>query len=237
MRPCAGYARLALALLACWLPAATVNGQAASIWRVESISESNSLICIDEQGARRQVVLAYLSIPSGRQPYAERAAEVLRAQLVGQDVNVRAVGPQGSGYVSALVYVGRHNFNEDFLRRGHAWVNPLQYPPSQWRRVEAAARSSRSGLWATPDPVHPVDWQTAQSQAGGVRHTLDRMMADEPTQQRMRTTFVGSRAAKVYYPFNCAPWLELDNRDVVVFTSARGAQSAGFRAVPCKRGG
>jgi methylphosphotriester-DNA--protein-cysteine methyltransferase len=53
----------------------------------------------------------------------------------------------------------------------------------------------------------------------------------------MRSTFVGSRSAKVYYPFSCAPWLELDNRDVVVFTTARGAQASGFRALPCKRRG
>ena len=63
------------------------------------------------------------------------------------------------------------------------------------------------------------------------------MASDEAAQKRMRTTFVGSRSARAYYPFACAPWLELDNRDVVVFTTARGAQEAGFRAVPCKSRG
>ena len=67
--------------------------------------------------------------------------------------------------------------------------------------------------------------------------TLDRIANDEEAQKRMRSTFVGSRSAKVYYPFSCAPWLELDNRDVVVFTTARGAQASGFRALPCKRRG
>jgi hypothetical protein len=237
MRHFAAFARPTLALLAALLPAAAANGQVATIWRVESISAANSLICLDEHGARRQVVLAYLSIPAGRQPYSDRAAEVLRSQLVGRDVNIRPVGPQGAGYVSALVYVGSNNFNQDFLRRGHAWLNHLQDPPSPWRRVEAAARTAQAGLWATPDPIHPIDWETSQRQARGARGTLDRLAADEPAQQRMLATFVGSRTAKVYYPFKCAPWLDLDNRDIVVFTSARGAQSAGFRAVPCKQGG
>ena len=223
-----------LPLLACALPA---RSQTAALWHVEGITPSNSLVTVDQRGVRRQLVLAYLSIPAGRQPYADRAAKVLRAQLVGQQINVRPVGRQGQDYVSALVYVGSNNFNEDFLRRGHAWVNPLANPPPQWRRIEAAARATRAGLWATPNPVHPVDWETSQKQAINVRGTLDRIANDEEAQKRMRSTFVGSRSAKVYYPFSCAPWLELDNRDVVVFTTARGAQASGFRALPCKRRG
>lgn len=234
MFPHATWWRCKLALLAVFLPIALANGQAATIWRVEAVSPRNSLICVDGTGARRQVVLAYLSIPAGNQPYADRAAQVLRAQLVGKDVNVRPVGRQGEGYVSALVYVGTHNFNHDFLRRGHAWLNHLQQPPSQWRKIEAAAREDRAGLWATVDPIHPIDWETSQRQARDARATLDRMAADKPAQQRVRSTFVGSRASKTYYPFDCAPWFELDKRDIVIFTSARGAQAAGYRAVSCK---
>ena len=183
-----------LPLLACALPA---RSQTAALWHVEGITPSNSLVTVDQQGVRRQLVLAYLSIPAGRQPYADRAAKVLRAQLVGQQINVRPVGRQGQDYVSALVYVGSNNFNEDFLRRGHAWVNPLANPPPQWRRIEAAARATRAGLWATPNPVHPVDWETSQKQAINVRGTLDRIANDEEAQKRMRSTFVGSRSAKV----------------------------------------
>jgi len=236
MRAQATGLRWNLALLAVFLPMALANGQASTIWRVEAVSPRNSLICVDDDGARRQVVLAYLSIPAGSQPYADRAAQVLRAQLVGKDVNVRPVGRQADGYVSALVYVGTHNFNHDFLRRGHAWLNHLQQPPSQWRKIEAAAREERAGLWATVDPVHPIDWEASQRQARDGRGTLDRMAADKDAQQRVRATFVGSRSAKTYYPFDCAPWLELDNRDIVIFTSARGAQAAGYRAVSCTKG-
>jgi len=233
MRSLPGAVKTMLALLAL-MGAHPASSQTGAPWRVESVTSSNSLVTVDSQGVRKQLILAYLSIPSGRQPYADRAAQVLRAQLVGQQVNVRPVGRQGQDYVSALVYVGSNNFNEDFLRRGHAWVNPMQDPPPQWRRIEAAARATRSGLWATANPVHPIDWETSQKQAVNVRGTLDRIANDEAAQKRMRSTFVGSRSAKVYYPFSCAPWLELGNRDVVVFTTARGAQASGFRAIPCK---
>jgi endonuclease YncB( thermonuclease family) len=228
---------LTAAVLAASLPVAFAAAQTATLCRVESVTPRNSLICVDDKGARRQVVLAYLSIPAGQQPYADRAAQVLRAQLVGREVNLRPVGRQGDGYVSALVYVGTHNFNNDFLRRGHAWLNHLQSPPSQWRRFEAAARDDRVGLWATAQPEHPIDWENSHRQALAVRGTLDRLAADEPAQERIKTTFVGSRTSKTYYPFMCAPWFELDDRDVVIFTSARGAQAAGYRAVDCKTRG
>jgi endonuclease YncB( thermonuclease family) len=226
-----------VAVLSVMLPVTLAAAPTATLCRVESVSPRNSLICVDDKGARRQVVLAYLSIPAGQQPYADRAAQVLRAQLVGKEVNLRAVGPQGDGYVSALLYVGTHNLNHDFLRRGHAWLNHLQYPPSQWRRIEAAAREDRVGLWSTAEPEHPIDWENSHRQALAVRGTLDRLAADEPAQERIKATFVGSRSSKTYYPFSCAPWFELDDRDIVIFTSARGAQAAGYRAVSCRTRG
>ena len=113
-----------LPLLACALPA---RSQTAALWHVEGITPSNSLVTVDQQGVRRQLVLAYLSIPAGRQPYADRAAKVLRAQLVGQQIDVRPVGRQGQDYVSALVYVGSNNFNDISFGSNHTGIGDTDY--------------------------------------------------------------------------------------------------------------
>jgi hypothetical protein len=221
-------------LVALCLAAMGVSGSAAGLWRVVSVTPSNSLIVANPQGERSQVVLAYLSIPSGRQPYADRAAAVLRAQLVGRDVNLRPVGRRGDAYTSALLYVNGNNFNEDFLRRGHAWVNHLQNPPSQWRRIERAAQATGAGLWATERPVHPIDWDIAENSADRLVRGLDQVAADKQAHVRMYKTFVANRSTKLYYPFGCPRWMQIPNRDIVIFTSAPSAQSEGYRAGVCK---
>lgn len=234
MRPSARLGLRGVALVALCLAAMGVSSSAAGLWRVVSVTPSNSLIVADPQGERSQVVLAYLSMPSGRQPYADRAAAVLRAQLVGRDVNLRPVGRQGDAYTSALLYVNGNNFNEDFLRRGHAWVNHLQNPPAQWRRIERAAQATGAGLWATERPVHPIDWDIAENSADRLVRGLDQVAADKQAHARMYKTFVANRSTKLYYPFGCPRWMQIPNRDIVIFTSAPSAQSEGYRAGACK---
>lgn len=234
MRPWVVTRLRGLALVALCVAATSASGGGAGLWRVVSVTPSNSLIVADPTGERSQVVLAYLSIPSGRQPYADRAAAVLRAQLVGRDVNLRPVGRQGDAYTSALLYVNGNNFNEDFLRRGHAWVNHLQNPPSQWRRIERAAQATRAGLWATEQPVHPIDWDIAESSADRLVRGLDQVAADKQAHVRMYKTFVANRSTKLYYPFGCPRWMQIPNRDIVIFTSAPSAQSEGYRPGACK---
>jgi endonuclease YncB( thermonuclease family) len=234
MRPSARLGLRGVALVALCLAAPSVSGSAAGLWRVVSVTPSNSLIVANPQGERSQVVLAYLSIPSGRQPYADRAAAVLRAQLVGRDVNLRPVGRQGDAYTSALLYVNGNNFNEDFLRRGHAWVNHLQNPPAQWRRIERAAQATGAGLWATERPVHPIDWDIAKNSADRLVRGLDQVAADKHAHARMYKTFVANRSTKLYYPFGCPRWMQIPDRDIVIFTSAPGALSEGYRPGACK---
>lgn len=225
---------LLLLLAAVGFGAVPAVAQQGGLWKVESVTARNSLLVRDPQGTLHQVLLAYLSIPAGAQPYADRAAAVLRAQLVGQQVNLRPVGPQGVGYISALVYVKGNNFNEDFLRRGHAWVNPLQRPPPQWKRIQLAAQTTKAGLWATPNPIHPADFEHELESAGAARDTLESMSADPSIVARMKKTYVGRRDTRVYYPYPCTPWFEIADKDLVIFTSLNSAQQSGFKAQPCK---
>jgi endonuclease YncB( thermonuclease family) len=224
-------ARLLLFGLA--LVASAAHAQTALLGRVVGVTPGNSLLVQLEDGARVQAVLAYLAIPRDDQPYASRAHAVLRAQLLDQPVNVRPVGVQGTGYVRALLYVRGQNFNEDFLRRGHAWANPLDSPPGTWYGLQAAAQADGVGLWAAAEaPVHPVEWGTVRGDAEGFLSGQGRI-ARQVTPEQWRRVLIGDRRTKRYLPFGCRAWTEIPQAEVAVFVSPKAAASEGFRPSPC----
>jgi endonuclease YncB( thermonuclease family) len=223
-----------------WLPvfvlallgASTAQAQTSLLGRVVGVTAGNGLRVQLEDGARVQVVLAYLAIPRDDQPYAARAHAVLRAQLLDQAVNVRPVGVQGEGYVRALVYVRGQNFNEDFLRRGHAWANPLDAPPGTWYGLQAAAQAAGVGLWAAEAPVHPVEWGTVRRDAESMVSGEGRLARDV-TSEQWRRVLIGDRRTRRYLPFGCRAWTAIPQTEVAVFVSSKAAESEGFRPAPC----
>jgi hypothetical protein len=211
----------------------SANAGTAKIGKVVYVTPRNGIVVDFIDGTRQQVVLAYLSIPFGQMPYADRAHQVLQSQLLGRQVNVRPVGRQGTDYISGLVYVGSQNFNEDFLRRGHAWVNHLQRPPPQWHRIEAAANQSNVGLWTTDSPTHPIDWEMHRRHAELVSKGLTIVSEDPDSPELFANAFVGDRAAKRYYDFTCAQWTQIPNRQLRLFTTVQSAEADGFVKAPC----
>ena len=205
----------------------------ANIGKVVYITPKNGLVVDFIDGSRQQVVLAYLSIPFGEMPYADRAHQILRAQLLGKQVNVRPVGRQGEDYISGLVYLGGNNFNETFLRRGHAWVNHLQRPPPQWSRIEASANLSSLGLWSTDAPMHPIDWDSHRRQSQFFADGLSIVANDPDTPELLSKAFIGDRSAKQYFEFSCPKWTDIPDHEIRIFTSVASAEADGFVKGSC----
>jgi endonuclease YncB( thermonuclease family) len=222
----------AVVLVASFSVAPAVNAQTAVLGRVVGVTAGNSLLVQLEDGSRVQVILAYLAIPRDDQPHAARAAEVLRAQLSGQAINLRPVGRPGDGFIRALVYVRGNNFNQDFVRRGHAWINPFEQPPNGWYGVQAAAQAAGAGLWADPGPVHPAEWQIAKRDAEHFNDTMGRSQ-DTVKPEQWKRVLVGDKRTKRYVPFTCRAWTRIPERDVMPFVSVKAAEAAGFRPTAC----
>jgi len=205
---------------------------------VVEISRANSLMVKQEGGEFTQVTLAFLSIPVGNQPYAHRAHQILEAQLLNRRVSIRPIGAPDSPYTLGLVYVGNENFNLDFLRRGHAWVDYFQVSHPTWLTTQQRARAEKRGLYADPEATHPLEWQRQMVKATRVAHLAKEIAADTTYTDMMRKTFVGHRKDKIYVPFDCietwATWSQIER---VPLLTVAGAEDSGFRFQACQNAG
>lgn len=218
------------------LPPTAVAQQAAPPFfaKVKGVTERNSLVVVDEQGNARQVVLAFLSIPFGDQPYSTRARAVLQAQLTDRRVSVRPIGEPHEGYVLGLVYVGDENFNLDFLSRGHSWLDPMQVANPTWLTVQQRARSDGRGLYADPRAIHPQQWQSEEKTVSLVSRALDSVNEQQSVSSRIRSTFVGHRTRREFVPFSCvASWKQWPQRELVPLLTVAGAEDSGFKRINC----
>lgn len=206
--------------------------------RVASITPANSLILETGQQTQQQVVLAFISIPAGSQPYADQAHAVLTENLVGERVAIRPVGAQESDYLLGIVYQGSTNINLAMLQQGHAWADYLQIDHPLWNRTQNRARAAGIGLFADPDAVHPRRWREQADQARALVGATERMAADPAFPEIMRNSYVAHRGEMLFVPLNCVEvWSQWPRSVRAPVTSLAGAEFRGYRPVPCEAAG
>lgn len=216
---------------------ASASGSAAPPFfgQVVSVTESNSLVISRDSGDRVQVVLAFLSIPLGDQPYADRAHRILRAQLLGRRVSVRPLGSGDPRYILGLVYVGDQSFNLDFLSRGHAWVDYHQVSHPAWLGAQNRAKTLGLGLYADPAAKHPREWATDMTEVSRLLSATDSMSSDADFAAALLSIFVGNRTTREFVSMHCfALWSTWPTSDLVPHLTFAGAEDSGYSQIPCE---
>jgi len=132
---------------------------------VAKVLDGDSLVVL-KQGRPIEVRLYGVDCPERDQPY-EREARSFTARLaLRQEVTVRGRTVDEYGRVVAEVRLpdGRW-LNQELVRAGLAWWYQRYAPDNaELRRLEAAARAARLGLWRNPHPVPP--WVFRQAERG-----------------------------------------------------------------------
>ena len=202
--------------------------------KVVAVTAANSLVIKPQGAPPRQVVLAFLSIPMADQPYATRARQVLEAQLLNRSVSVRTIGEVTPDYTVGVVYVGSENFNMDFLKRGHAWIDYYQITHPAWMAAQRSAKEGARGLYADPDAIHPLDWKAEMIKANAAVNAANEMGSDQEFVRYLETTYVGNREEKIFVPTNCIQrWAKWPRVTLVAFLSVAGAEDNGYRLEGC----
>lgn len=231
--------RIRIALLAVALAGLSISPLAIAdsepfFGTVKGITRSNGLIVHADGGDLRQVVLAFLSIPYGEMPYADRATQILDAQLTGRRVSVRPIGEPQEQYVNGIVYVGKNNFNLDFLKRGHAWLDYYQVSHPAWQQTAQNAINAGVGLHANPDALHPLAYQIEKAKAMNIRAMTDAVANAPNIDQIMNETYVGHRSSKTFVPTNCVEtWAAWPRAEHILFLTIPGAEDNGYKLRSC----
>lgn len=160
------------------LAALTLRAQAEPITGVVvGVTDGDTITVVDAEHHQHKIRLAGVDAPERKQPHGARAKEHLASLVFNRIVDV--VGDKRDRYrrtVAKILMANTACFDpecprtEDVgllqVRSGLAWwyrqyaVEQSQNDRERYKTAEAAARSSRIGLWrADEDPIPPWEWR------------------------------------------------------------------------------
>lgn len=132
---------------------------------VVAITDGDTLTVLDAQKVQHKIRLAGIDTPERRQPFGQRAKEVLSALVFQQQVQV--ITEKKDRYrreVGKVIKDGR-DVNLAMVVNGLAW-HYKKYASEQsasdrllYASAEDEARSMRRGLWADPKAIPPWEWR------------------------------------------------------------------------------
>lgn len=102
-----------------------------------------------------RVRLHGVDAPERGQAFGTKARDFLADAVAGKAVALRVLDVDRYGRLIAEVLVGTTNWNLELLRVGLAWHYAEYDDTPAYKAAEAAARASRRGLWAEPEPEAP----------------------------------------------------------------------------------
>ncbi|WP_255569553.1 thermonuclease family protein [Neoroseomonas alba] len=129
--------------------------------RVVGISDGDTVTVLTEQRRQVRVRLAEIDAPERRQPFGDRARQMLSGLAFERRVRVVVTGTDRNGRAIGRMFVGTVDANAEMVRRGGAWVFRRYSNDPALLRLEAKAREARRGLWALPpgQRVPPWEWR------------------------------------------------------------------------------
>lgn len=139
-------------------PSGSIEGRAIGV----ADGDTLTLLTQTPQGpVERRVRLAGIDAPESRQPFGQRAQQMLASLCFGQPARLDLDGTDRYGRLIAHVYCAdsAHSANEMLLQAGLAWAYTQYRPPAAYVQAEAEARAARRGLWSDPQPVPPWEWR------------------------------------------------------------------------------
>jgi endonuclease YncB( thermonuclease family) len=156
--------RFTLGLLAGFLFLLSPLALAAELTgRVVGITDGDTLTVLDDARRQTKVRLAEIDTPESRQPYGNRARQVLSDLAFGKSVRVVVQNTDRYGRTVGRIHAGAVDVNAEMVRQGAAWVYRQYSRDPSLLRLEQQAREARRGLWALPEAerIPPWEWRTA----------------------------------------------------------------------------
>lgn len=133
----------------------------ACVGKVVGVVDGDTIKVICE-GIETRVRLSQIDTPERGQPFGNKAKDVLSNLVFNRTVRLEIVGTDRHGRAVATVWLGDIDANREMVRMGFAWAYRQYLKDPTLIEVEAEAKSSRSGLWADPNPIPPWEFRRAK---------------------------------------------------------------------------
>jgi len=134
--------------------------QGTRFFRVVGVKDGDTIVLLSPEKESVTVRLAEIDAPERKQAYGTVSRTFLSDLIFGKEVRLEKSGTDRYGRTLGFIYtLGGVNVNVEMVRQGMAWQF-LRYSNSEGlRRAQAAAKTSRLGLWKDPYPVPPWEFR------------------------------------------------------------------------------
>lgn len=127
--------------------------------RVVGITDGDTITMLTEQRTQIRVRLAEIDAPERRQPFGDRARQMLSELAFERRARIIVTGTDRNGRVIGRVFVNELDVNAEMVRRGGAWVYRRYSNDPALLRLEAEAREARRGFWSLPEVERQPPWE------------------------------------------------------------------------------
>ena len=141
--------------------------------KVVGISDGDTITVLHNNRGEK-VRLYGIDTPEKRQDFGNKAKQFTSNMVFGKYVEVESVTKDRYGRTVGLVYINGQCLNEELVRAGFAWVY-IKYCKkaicTDWRRLEAAAKANKNGLWSHTNPMPPWEYRHSKSRSSHTTYT------------------------------------------------------------------
>ena len=147
--------------------------------KVVGISDGDTITVLHNNRGEK-VRLYGIDTPEKRQDFGNKAKQFTSNMVFGKSVEVEPVTKDRYGRTVGLVYINGQCLNEELIRAGFAWVY-IQYCKkaicTDWRRLEATAKTNKNGLWSHTNPMPPWEHRHSKSRSFHTDYTRQAIKA------------------------------------------------------------
>ncbi|GEM_PF-1353462 len=130
--------------------------------KVTRVVDGDTVAFKVHKGPVEKVRLADIDTPERDQPWGTEATTALRQWSMSKPARIEVVDTDRYGRLVATLWVGDENINRRLVKEGHAWVYLKYLRDTSLLKLEARAKSTRTGLWSSSDVIEPSDWRRGQ---------------------------------------------------------------------------
>ena len=130
--------------------------------KVTRVVDGDTVAFKVHKGPVEKVRLADIDTPERDQPWGTEATTALRKWSMTKPARIEVVDTDRYGRLVATLWVDDENINRRLVKEGHAWVYRKYLRDTSLIKLEARAKSRRTGLWSSNNVIEPSDWRRGQ---------------------------------------------------------------------------
>lgn len=208
----------AIVLALCLSAGRTESQGRTFVGKVVGVTDGDT-VSVLQDGAAVRVRLDGIDAPERAQAFSQRARQRLASLVSGRDVTVSARDTDRYGRLVARLVVDGQDVSERLVREGWAWHYVQYSDDPQLAAAEAAAKATRSGLWADANPLPPWEFRRAPTRAQP--RTVERQS------QQPAGALRGNVRSKVFHRSSCRNYR--CKNCTAAFQTREQAITAGYR--------